>query len=339
MNPNKLIIIGLIAIALLITIASASYVVPEGRQAVITQFGKPIRVIKDPGLHFKTPFIQDIRRIDLRILSWDGFPNQIPTKDKKYIEVDTTARWKITDPLKFIQTVQNEGGARSRLDAILDGVTRDIISGNNLVEAVRNSNNIFDVIESKKQKAQQEARDQRAKDAASASGPPAIQFEATEEITGEIERVNIGREALSELIVDRARSELSPLGIDLIDVQLKRISYETNVEKKVYGRMISERQRVAEKIRSYGKGEKAKIEGKTEKDLQRIQSQSYRKVQSIKGRAEAEAFNIYAKALGRDPEFYRFIRSLEAYEKGLPEDSKLILSSDSKFWKVLSQGK
>jgi membrane protease subunit HflC len=341
-RQNKLLIIAVVAFVLTISLYSSAFLIYEGRQAVITQFGKPLRVVKQPGLHFKMPFIQDVREIDLRILSWDGFPNQIPTKDKKYIEVDTTARWKITDPLKFIQTVQNENGARSRLDAILDGITRDVISGNNLVEAVRNSNDIFGVIEGK-QKAAEEAAAKDAKDKADAnedgSSITKQALEEPDEISGEIEKVNIGREELSRLIVEKAAAELQPLGVELIDVQLKRISYEDNVEKKVYDRMISERQRIAEKIRSYGKGEKAKIKGKTEKNLQTIQSEAYREVQAIKGSAEAKAFKIYADALGRDPSFFRFIRTLEAYEKSLPSESRLILSSQSKFWQVLKDGK
>ncbi|MCB0390040.1 MAG: protease modulator HflC [Bdellovibrionales bacterium] len=320
---NKIFIIVAIAIALVILSFASTFVIPEGRQAVITQFGKPIRSVNEAGLHFKLPFIQEVRRIDLRILSWDGFPNQIPTKDKKYIEVDTTARWKIVDPLKFIQTVQDERGARSRLDAILDGITRDVISNHNLVEAVRNSNQILEIIENRN----------KATKAAQQEGV----FNEQEEFIGEIESIQIGREKLSELIIEKARQELVPLGIQLIDVQLKRISYEDSVQQKVYGRMISERERIAERIRSYGKGEKAKIEGKTQKDLQTIESEAYRKVQQVRGNAEAEAISVYAKALSQDPSFYRFIRSLEAYDK-LPKDTKLLLSSESKFWKVFKSG-
>ena len=329
MKKNSLLILMFIGILLIFAFFSSSFIINEGRQVVITQFGKPVRSISEAGLHFKLPLIQNLRRIDLRILSWDGYPNQIPTKDKKYIEVDTTARWKITDPLKFIQTVQSERGARSRLDAILDGITRDVISNNNLVESVRNSNNILDLIKkrkvlSKKAKAEAVAND--------------IILEE-DEVTGEIKPIVNGREHLSSLIVEKAREELIPLGIELIDVQFKRISYEKSVQTKVYERMISERERVAERIRSYGKGEKAKIEGKTQKDLRSIQSKSYKRVQQIKGKAEAKSIEIYARSLGQDPSFYRFSRTLEAYKKSLPKESKLILSSQSKFWKVLRTGK
>lgn len=326
-----------LAIVAIVVVYAASFIIPEGRQAVITQFGKPVKVVQESGLHFKLPFVQDVRAIDLRILSWDGHPNQIPTKDKKYIEVDTTARWKIVDPLKFIQTVQNERGARTRLDAILDGVTRDVISGHNLVEAVRNSNTILEVIEEIKKKA--EEKNESAKKALAKGETDAAGVDIQEEITGEVEKIRIGREKLSTLIIESAKKELLPLGIELIDVQLKRIAYELSVQKKVYGRMISERERIAEKIRSYGKGERAKIEGKTDKDLQTIQSEAYRTVQQIKGRAEAQAIDIYASALRRGPGFYRFVRSLEAYEKSLPTNSKLLMSSKSRFWEVLKKGR
>lgn len=326
-NKNISFVLIALTFAAAITIFSASFVIPEGRQAVITQFGKPIRSVREAGLHFKSPFIQDVRMIDLRILNWDGNPNQIPTKDKKYIEVDTTARWKIVDPLKFIQTVQNENGARTRLDAILDGITRDVISSHNLVEAVRNSNTIIETIErrSKEIQALRESSEEGV-------------IVADEEVTGEIELVEIGREKLSQLIIEPARIELASLGIELIDVQFKRISYERSVQEKVYARMISERERIAGKIRSYGKGEKAKIEGKTEKDLNQIESEAYRTVQAIKGEAEGQAIAIYAKAFNQDPDFYRFSRNLEAYERSMSDETKLLLSSQSKFWQVLKEG-
>lgn len=307
---------------------SALYVIPEGIQAVITQFGRPVATVTKAGLHFKTPLIQDVRMIDARILSWDGFPNQIPTKDKKYIEVDTTARWKIIDPLKFIQTVQSEQGARSRLDAILDGFTRDVISGHNLVEAVRNSNKINETLEKLKKEVDESSEQDKL-----------TEIVKEEEVVGDVEKVNIGRERLSELIIEGARNELRPLGIELIDVQLKRISYENSVQQKVYSRMISERERIASKIRSFGKGEEAKIIGKTDKDLKEIQSKAYRKVQNIKGEAESKAISIYAYAFNKSPDFYRYIRTLRAYENTLSEDTKLLLSSESKFWRVLHQGK
>ena len=301
---------------------SSFYTLSEGRQAIITQFGKPIgKPVTDAGLHFKVPFVQEVRYVDKRILSWDGFPNQIPTKDKKYIKVDTTARWRVVDALKFIQTVRNKNGARARLDAILDSATRDVISNQNLVEAVRNSNAIIENIE-KKRAAIKTDRDE---------GKPVLE----EEISGEIEKIQIGREKLSQLISSAADEELSAFGIKLIDVQLRRISYEKSVETKVYERMISERQRIAQKIRSIGQGERAKIEGRLTRDLQKIKSEAYKKSQIVRGEGEAKATAIYAKSFSKDPKYFEFIRTMDAYEKSLKNKGKFILSEKSEFLKFM----
>lgn len=321
---SKLGLVFIIGLFLLVIGKACLFVVTEGRQAIITEFGKPIgNPITSAGLHFKKPFIQEVRYVDKRILSWDGFPNQIPTKDKKYIKVDTTARWRVVDALKFIQTVRNESGAKSRLDAILDSATRDIISNQNLVEAVRNSNGIFDKIEL----AKKDLADKKAK------GEKILE----EEITGEIEKITTGREKLSQMIAEAATKELEEFGIKLIDVQLRRISYEKSVERKVYERMTSERQRIAQKIRSIGQGEKAKIEGRIAKDLNLIRSEAYRKSQVIKGQGEAQATAIYAKSLSRDPKFYEFIRSMDAYKSSLKEGTKVIFSNDSEFLKYFKK--
>lgn len=320
--PSKSPIFFLLALAAFLIFNSGYYTLTEGKQAIVTRFGKPIgKPITEAGLHFKKPFLEDVRYVDKRILSWDGLPNQIPTKDKKYIKVDTTARWKIVDALKFIQTVQNEIGAKARLDTILDGHTRDVISNSNLVEAVRNSNQILESIEAKKA----EIKEQKAQ------GLPVVE----EEITGDIEKIFIGREQLSELIAEKADKELESLGIELIDVQLRRISYEASVESKVYERMISERQRIAQKIRSIGKGEKAEIEGRLARDLNKIESEAYKAAQIVKGKAEAKATNIYARSLKSAPDFYEFIKSMEAYKTSIKSDTGLILSSDSQFLKYL----
>ncbi len=310
----KKIIFAFVAFVLFVIGSSSVFVVPEDKQVIITEFGKPVgKPITEAGLHFKKPFLQEPRYVDKRILSWDGFPNQIPTKDKKFILVDTTARWKVIDPLKFIQTVRNEKGAKARIDTILDSITRDVISKQNLVEAVRNSNAILNRID-----------ELRAQDGI-----------LEEEVTGEIERINIGREKLSGEIVVTATKELEQFGISLVDVQLRRISYEKSVEEKVFERMISERQRVAQKIRSVGQGEKKKIEGRISKDLETIRSEAYRTAQGIRGEGEAKATAIYAKTMGRDPKFFEFVRSLEAYESALSEDTKLILSSGSEFLRLM----
>ncbi len=321
-KTNLILIVLLIGIGL---VADSFYILTEGKQAIVTEFGKPVgNGTTQAGPHFKLPFIQEVRYVDKRILSWDGLPNKIPTRDKKYIRVDTTARWKIVNALKFIQTVENELGAKARIDTILDGHTRDVISNHNLVEAVRNSNQILDNL------AEKQALIKKKKAEGEEANAEVIE---AEEINVEVEKIRLGRERLSELIVEKADEELKALGIDLIDLQLRRISYEKSVEEKVYDRMISERQRVAQKIRSIGKGEKAEIEGRLSKDLNRIESEAYKKAQLIRGKAQAKATAIYAKSLKAAPDFYEFIRSLEAYKKAIKKDSKFILSSDSEFLK------
>jgi membrane protease subunit HflC len=342
----------------LILLKSSLFVVQEGTQVIITEFGKPVgKAIDESGLHVKKPFIQDVRILDKKILTWDGHPNQIPTKDKKYIKVDTTARWRISDPLKLIQTVQDERGAKMRLDAIIDASTRDVISNHNLVECVRNSNAIVEKFEKlvKEQNqrqnviknATQQLADKSQSKIASTTDlktPELLENPLEdinqlieEEIAGEVEKVHVGREQLAQLILANSDKELEPFGIKLVDVQLRRISYEASVESKVYERMISERQRVAQKIRSIGSGEKAKIEGRLEKDLKEIQSGAYRKSRTLLGQAEAEATEIYALAYQKNPTFFEFLRNLEAIEKSLENStSKWILSSDHPFLKVLS---
>lgn len=305
----------------LITLKSALFVLNEHQQAVITRFGKPVgKPITNAGLHFKLPIVQDVRLVDKRILNWDGDPNQITTKDKKFIGVDTTARWRIVNALKFIQAVQNERGARSRLDAVLDAKTRETISSHNLVEAVRNTNNIFEELKARQQNAAQK--------------------DVEEEVVGEIEKIKVGREKISQIIVEKATDELRNLGIELVDVQLRRISYVSSVEQKVYERMISERRRIAEKIRSIGQGEKAKIEGRLSQDLQLIESKAYKTAQEIKGVGEGKAIAIYAQSLRKDPRFYEFMRTMDAYKKAFDPNNKkdehkakFILSSDAEFLK------
>jgi membrane protease subunit HflC len=315
------------ALLLLITLDAASYIVPEGLQAVVLQFGRPVGEPKvDAGFYVKIPFIQRVQFVDHRILTWDGYPNQIPTRDKKYIVVDTTARWQIIDALKFIQTVQNERGAKARLDAILDAITRDTISDHNLVEAVRNTNQILEYTAEKEKESQRKL----------AAGEILVAEE--EEIIGEIEKIQTGRENLSGLIAKKAAQELAAFGINVIDVQLRRIAYEASVEKKVYERMISERKRIAEKIRSIGKGERAKIQGKTSRDLQRIESEGYRQAQQLRGKADAESIIIYAAALSQDSKFYVFNRTLDAYKTALKADTHYLLSTDSPFLELLKKG-
>lgn len=313
MKLSRLIIIFLV----LATVVSLScfYVVPEGKQVIITQFGKPVGgPITVTGVHFKKPLLHKVIYVEKRILTWDGYPNQIPTRDKKYISVDTTARWKIVDPLKFIQSVQNERGAKARLDSILDANTRDVISKHRLVEVVRNSNQIIERVKK----------------------PSTQSADLDEEFTGEVASIEVGREKLSKMIALESDQELRAFGISIIDVQLRRISYEKSVESKVFERMISERQRIAEKIRSIGRGEKAKIEGRLERDLKRIESIAYQKAQVIEGEAEAKSVAIFAQALSENSQFYEFYKSLDAYKKALKAGhTKMIMSTDTGFFKAL----
>lgn len=328
MSKLKSIPFAMFLIFMALMVISSAYTLPEGRQALITQFGRIIGTpITKAGLHFKVPFIQDVRLFDKRILEWDGDSNQVPTKDKKFIWVDTTARWRIVDAVKFAQTVRTEDAAKTRLDSILDGATRDIISKHNLVEAVRNTNTLLDQAKKRKELVEDQANDQSLTE----------KIEMEEEITGELESITVGREKLSGMIHERAKNNLVELGIELIDVQLRRIAYEKSVEEKVYERMISERNRIAEKIRSIGKGEQAKIRGKLNRDLKEIESTAYRQSQEIKGRAEAESIAIYAKSLSQDPAFYEFSRTLDAYKKTLKSKGNVVMSTDSDFLKLLQQ--
>lgn len=321
---NKWAPIGILVLGMVLF--SSVFTVQESEQALVVQFGE-IKgdAITSAGLHWKIPFVQNVRFFDKRILSWDGDEEQIPTKDKKYIWVDTTARWKIVDVRKFAESLRSEQQAKARLDSILDGITRDTISNHNLVEAVRNSNAIVDFVN---QRSRSEKEDQ--------SSPADVEKNVIEEeITGDIEKIAVGREQLSRQIAARATEELKRFGIELIDVQLRRIAYEKSVEEKVYNRMISERKRIAEKIRSIGKGEEAKIKGKLNQDLKKIESMAYRESKQIQGRAEAKSIGIYADAVKADPKFYDFFRSMQAYEKTLSTKGEFILSTDSPFLKYL----
>lgn len=300
-----------IVVILVITgfLSGALFIVDETRQVVITQFGRPVgKSITVAGLHFKKPFIQQTHYFEKRLLDWDGDPNQIPTKDKKYIWVDTTARWKITDALKFLQSVGNEIGAQTRLDDIINSATRDVITSHFLVEAVRNTNRI---LESK---------------------------EETEEVivTEEaLERIETGRELLARTILEKAKVLAPQYGIEIIDVRIKRINYVEDVRNKVYDRMIAERKRAAERYRSEGRGKSAEIEGQTAKELKQITSEAYRQAQGIIGKADAEAISIYAQAYNRDPEFYSFLKTLETYQKTIDEKTTVILTTDSDYYRYL----
>ena len=307
-----LIIILIIAIPLLIIAASMFYVVHEGEQVVITQFGEPVKQTAEAGLKIKTPFIQQVNRFQKRILEWDGSANEITTKDKRFIFLDTTARWRITDVLAFYQALRTEDNAQSRLDDIIDSASRDLVTGQRLIEIVRDSNRILN-----------------------------RSLEAVEEEEGggssePLERIEIGREKIRQMILEKAQQSLpKEFGIELIDVQIKRINYVESVRRQVFARMISERERIAAQYRSEGEGEAAQIMGQKQKELQRIESEAYKKAEQIKGSADAEAIQIYAEAHGKDPEFYSFLQTLETYRKTIGQNTRLILATDSDLYQYL----
>lgn len=291
-------------------ITGAVFIVGETQQVVITQFGKPVgRPITEAGLHFKTPFIQQAHYFDKRLLQWAGDPNQIPTKDQKYIWVDTIARWKITDALTFLQSVGNQNRAQSRLDDLINSATRNSITGHLLVEAVRNTNRIFS----------EEATKNENNTSAKA-----------------VNRIKFGREELAALILANAKKITPQYGIELIDVRIKRINYVESVRKKVYLRMIAERERAAALYKSEGEGKRAEIQGQTGKELKIITSAAYRKAEAIRGLADAKTTAIYANAYNRDVSFYSFIKTLETYRKTINKNSTLILTTNNEYYKYLN---
>lgn len=314
MKANKLIIPIIVVIGLIILFASSTYVVQETEQVVLTQFGKPVgEAITTPGLKFKTPFIQTANFFDKRYMEWDGDPNQVPTKDKKYIHIDTYARWQITDPLQFYKRMKDERGAQSRLDDILDGETRDFIAANNIEEIVRTSNR-----------------------------KPLSSGAISELIGDSLMQIEVGRASIQNMIQESANKQASGLGIVILDFRIKRINYVKEVRTQVYERMKSERYRIADKFRSEGQGEASRINGEKERELKSIQSQAFREAEEIKGKADGIAAGIYANAYNRSSasrELYSFLKSMETFEKTLDNQTSVILSTNSDLFKYLKSMK
>tara|TARA_Y100000590_G_scaffold89194_1_gene100310 strand:+ start:3576 stop:4505 length:930 start_codon:yes stop_codon:yes gene_type:complete len=299
----------IIVLFLLLLFGGAFFIVNESEQVVITQFGQPVGdPITEPGLNFKIPLIQKANYFDRRFLAWDGEPKQVSTRDKRFININTYARWRISDPLKYAQRLFDETKAQNRLGAILEGATQNEIANHDLIELVRSTNREY--ISSGKDK------DQNDK--------------------AVIQR---GRDALRGAILDLAKERTSDLGIEVLDFQFKRINYVPEVRNKVYERMISERKRIAEEFRSQGAGESARISGQKDRDLKEITSDAYRRSQEIKGKADAEAANIYAKAYNKDPDFYRFMKTMEIFKEALDKETTLLLSTDGEFLRYLSSPK
>ena len=306
---SKAIILIVAVVVILIGFASA-YIVDETEQVVVTQFGKVVGKTKtEPGLYFKVPFIQNTTYFPKNLLEWDGDPGQIPTLDKTYIWVDTFARWRIVDAIKFFQTVNNTTSAQGRLDDIIDPAVRNLITENKLIETVRKTNRVLDIWE--------------------------IGLEDIKERTSY--EIKTGRQEITNKILKQAQPKLSKFGIEIVDVKIKRINYVEQVRNSVYGRMIAERKQIAEKFRSEGKGEARKILGEKERDLKKITSEAYRKAQVIKGKADAESTKLYAEAFGMDAEFYSFTKTLEMYSEALDKESVMVLSTDSDLFKYLKR--
>ena len=306
MNRNQPILLVLLLVGLFL-LGSSVYTVSEFNQAVITQFGEPVgEPVTEPGLHLKVPFVQTANMFEKRFLEWDGNPNQVPTRDRRFIWVDTYARWRITDPLLFFQRLRDERGAQSRLDDILDGETRNAVARHDLIEIVRTSNR-----------------------------EPVDTTISPQEEPEVLTPIVTGREQITREILQAAAGGVADLGIELLDLQFKRINYVAEVQEDVFARMIAERQRIAEEFRSEGQGESARIQGERERDLARITSEAFRTAEELRGTADAEATAVYAEAYGRDASFYAFTKTMETYEKTMDPNTFFILGTDSELMRFL----
>jgi len=313
MNPAKP-IAGVIAVLLLLVVlSSATYTVNEVEQVIITQFGRPVgEPVTTAGLRLRLPLVQEVNRIEKRILEWDGNPSDMPTKDKLYISVDLFARWRITDPLQYFLRLRDERSAQSRLDDILGSETRNAVAKHELIEIIRTT-----------------------KDRVPMRDPSLTEGELQ---VGALVPIHKGRQMVEKEIFAAAAPKVQVFGIELLDIRFKRINYNESVQPKIYDRMISERRQIAERYRSEGNGEAARIQGNREGELNRIQSEAYRRVEEIRGEADAKATEIYAAAYNQSPEaaaFYEFLRSMETYKSALADNTSLILSTDSDLFKFL----
>jgi membrane protease subunit HflC len=301
---------ALVVVALMFVVMNSAFIIDQAEQGIIVQFGEPIGgVIDEPGLHWRVPFIQEVRRFDKRLLDWQGDVSQIPTLGREFIIVDTTARWRILDPLQFLRSVRDEQGARTRLDDILDSVVRDIVSGTELEEIVRSADWQVDV-----------------------SSLAEEEIDALAET--DLERPTKGRAQLEDEMLSAASRLMPGLGIELVDVRIKRINYIDSVRQQVEARMISERESIAARFRSEGEGRSQEILGEMERELRRIRSEAERQAQEIIGEADAAATRIYGEAFGADPEFYDFFKTLESY-RALGQNTTLMIDADSDFFRYL----
>ena len=297
-----------VALVLFLILSGAFYTVDQTEQVIITQFGQPVGdSITEPGLHFKIPFVQKVNSLDKRFLEWDGPPVAIPTRDKTYIHVNTFARWRIEDPKTYFVRLHDERSAQSRLEDILGSETRNSIAKHDLIEIVRTDKN------------RQPVHDDTLK-----GGPTGAM--------GVLPPIAFGRQKIEDEIKTAAAEKLAGFGIAVLDFRIKRVNYNPDVLDRIYQRMISERLQIAQRFRSEGDGESARIAGRRDRDLNEIQSNAYRAVQQIRGESDAKATEIYARAYTQNPqaaEFYVFLKTLETYHKIFTKDSTLVLSTDS----------
>ena len=308
MKPKNIILLVLIGVFAIVGFSSI-FILDETQQAIVTQFGRPVGGPRtEPGLNFKAPFIHKVQYFDKRYLKWDGDPNQVPTQDKKFIFVDTYARWEIVDPLQFFIRLRDERSGQSRLDDILDGETRNAVASHELLDLVRSSNR-----------------------------EPEVYEEYLQDIE-ELEEITVGREHIEKIILERANERTSDLGIRVLDFRFKRMNYVDEVRRNVYDRMISERNRIADQFRSEGQGEARRIEGDKERDLAQISSEAFREAEIIRGKADAEATSLYSAAYNRTAmsrDLYTFLRSMEALEKSFDKETSIILTTDSELYRFL----
>jgi membrane protease subunit HflC len=296
----------LLAGVLLLMVLDGFYILPEGRQAVITQFGAPVgQPVTEAGLKMKMPFLHRVRLFEKRILIWDGYPNEIPTNDKTFIYMDTTARWRIKDALQFLQAAGSEERVQTLLNDIINGAVRDMVNQNDLIEIIRSS----------------DWNSEYVVDTSSASDltkPP-----------------KKGRDVISKLVLEQASKDALKYGIELIDVMFKRVNYIDSVRKRVYDRMISERKRIAAEKRSQGEGRKAEILGKVERELKEITSEAKRQATEIRGQADAAASRLYGETYSGHAEFYSFQKSLESYQSIIGGNTSLVLSPEAELFRYL----
>ncbi|WP_432709494.1 protease modulator HflC [Pedobacter sp.] len=308
---RKQILTGIIAFLGLICLLLSTYTVREYEQVVVTQFGRPIgNAITKPGMYFKLPFLQTTNVFEKRFMEWVGDPNQLPTKDKKFIFAETYARWQITDPLQFFKRLTNERGAQSRLDDILDGETRNVVAKHNIEELVRSTNR-------------------------------KPELDSIGEVLGDsLARVFVGRDKMQDMILASANKQAKELGIKILDFRFKRINYVKEVQEQVYERMKSERYNVADKFRSEGQGEASRINGEKDRELKNIQSAAFKQAEQIKGKADATAAEVYASAYNKSPQaknLYSFLKSMETLEKTFSDKTSVVLSTNSEIYQYLKK--